>query len=355
MLTNEAGRPVRRWWGGVLFVAVLLIALHLPAQTPPPVPAGSISDPTPAGTISWWPGDGNANDIYSTNNGTLQAGAIASIAGVDSNAFWFDGTNNYVSIPDEPSLHPTNFTIESWMRCDLLDTPSAPGQSYPGQQYIIFHQNNNTGGFEGFDLAKDREPRFTGTNDTWCFELTSVSQVNTFVESQTIVKTNTWYHIAGVRGSNYIQLYVNGVLEAQLPIDFPVAYGPYPMYLATTGQSYWDHKFGGALDEIGFYDRVLSSNEIYAIYAAGRKGKTKTPTALAITMTNGVSPQVEIGGIPGQTYGIQTSSSLAVDSNAWVGLTNLTLSTSADYWTDPATATNGATYYRAIPGTISVP
>lgn len=344
-----------RWSGSLLLAASLFIALRVPAQTPPPVPAGTISYPTPPGTISWWPGDGNANDIYSTNNGTLQAGATATNIGVDGTAFLFDGTNNYLSIPDAPSLHPTNFTIESWMRCDLLDTPSAPGESYPGQQYIIFHQNNNTGGFEGFDLAKDREPRFTGTNDTWCFELTSVSQVNTFVESQTIVKTNTWYHIAGVRDATNIYLYVNGVLEAQTPIAFPVAYGPYPLYFATTGQSYWDHKYGGALDEVGFYDRVLSSNEIYAIYAAGRKGKTKTPTALGIAMTNGVSPAVEIGGIPGQTYGIQTASSLIAGSNTWVGLTNLTLSTSADTWTDPTTATNGQRYYRAIPGTISIP
>ena len=241
------------------------------------------------------------------------------------------------------------------MRCDRLDDPTTT--TYPGQQYIIFHQNAEYGGFEGFDLAKDREPRFNTnkTTDTWCFEMTSTTGLNTYVESQTFVQTNVWYHVAGVRGSNYIQIYVNGVMECQSNIDFPVAYGNFPFYFASTGQSYWDQKFAGALDEVGLYDRVLSSNEIYAIYAAGRKGKTKTPTALSISLSNEASPQVKIGGIPGQTYGIQTASSPAVDSNAWVGLTNLTLSTSADIWTDPSPATNEQQYFRVLPGTVSVP
>src|SRR5208283_2995246 len=174
--------------------------------------------------------------------------------------------------------------------CDLLDTPSAPGISYPGQQYVIFQQNDEYSNFEGYDLAKDREPRFTGTNDTWCFELTSVEGDNVYVESVTTVKTNVWYHLAGVRGSNYIQLYVNGQLEAQTSVDFPIGYGDFPLYFGTTGESYWDHKFGGALDEVSLYNRALSASEIAAIYAAGRQGKCKTPTLLSIALSTGTPP-----------------------------------------------------------------
>jgi len=36
--------------------------------------------PPPAGLVSWWPGDGNANDIVGQNNGTLR-GAATFIAG----------------------------------------------------------------------------------------------------------------------------------------------------------------------------------------------------------------------------------------------------------------------------------
>jgi Concanavalin A-like lectin/glucanases superfamily len=333
-----------------LLAAGLLTALRLSAQC----------DPSPSDLISWWPGDGNANDIASTNNGFLEGGATADTPGVVDTAFQFDGTNGYVAIPDAESLHPANLTVETWIRSDLLSATANGG--YPGQQYIIFHQNTRSGNFEGFDLAKDREPPFIGTTDTWCFEVTSATNgVNIFVESTTPVHTNEWYHVAGVRGSNYIQIYVNGVLEDQTSVDFPVSYGNHPLYFADTGESYYDPKFAGALDEVGLYNRALSSNEIYAIYAAGRNGKCKMPTALALDLATNTSPpvqtypQVTIGGLPGQTYGIQAAASLPASSNDWVGLTNLTLSTSADTWLDSEPAVEGQKYYRVVPGSVPVP
>jgi hypothetical protein len=328
----------------------LLASFRLTAQT---------CDPAATGLISWWPGDGGANDIFSTNNATLEGGATADTTGYVNTCFLFDGTNGFAWIPDAPVLHPAEMTIEAWVRCDLLDTPS--DTSYPGQQYLIFHQNTEEYGFEGFDLAKDREPRYTGTTDTWCFEMTSTAGDNVYVESVTPVKTNVWYHLAGVHGSNYIQIYVNGKLEAQTSVDFPMGFGNYPLYFGTTGQSYWDHKFGGALDEVELYDRPLSSNEIAATYAAGHQGNCKTPTAVAIGLSTNtaqppqVFPKLTIGGLPGQAYGIQAASPLPLQTNGWVGLTNQTLSGSSGVWLDPAPASSGKRFYRVLSGTIPVP
>jgi hypothetical protein len=340
----------RRWANGFLLAAGLLPAVRIPAQT---------CDPAPSGLISWWPGDGSANDIFSTNNGTLEGGATANSPGVVGTCLLFDGTNGYVTIPDAPALHPAEMTIEAWVRCDLLDTPSS--NSYPGQQYLIFHQNTEVDNFEGFDLAKDREPPYVGTTDTWCFEMTSTSGDNVFVESVTPVHTNVWYYLAGVHGSNYIQIYVNGKLEAQTSVDFPMGFGNYPLYFGTTGESYWDHKFGGALDEVTLYDRALSSNEIAAIYAAGHEGKCKTPTIVSIGMaTNAaeppqLAPELTVAGLAGQAYGIQAFYSPLARTNKWVGLTNQTLPGSTNSWLDPAPVTNGQRFYRVLPGTISIP
>src|SRR5262245_10935955 len=51
--------------------AVLSQALSFrnPAGAPPPCA------PPPAGMVGWWPGDGNADDIQGSNNGTLEGGA----------------------------------------------------------------------------------------------------------------------------------------------------------------------------------------------------------------------------------------------------------------------------------------
>lgn len=330
----------------LLTLAGLLIAAGVRAQN---------CDPAPSGLISWWPGDTNAHDIFSANNGTLFGGATAGNPGVVGGAFHFDGTNGYCSIPDALSLHPTNLTVEAWVRCDLLNTPANGG--YPGLQYVIFHQNTNMFNFEGFALVKDRRPMFTGTNDTWAFAVTSSGGTNVFVESVTHVLTNVWYHVAGVRGTNFIQIYVNGVLEAQTNVNFPQTYGNFPLYFADTGQSYYDPKFAGALDEVALYNRALSSNEIYAIYAAGSAGKCKTPTTLSIALTQPPprSSQLTIAGLTGQIYGIQATTNPLAASNHWIGLTNQTLPASTNVWTDPSPATNAQKFYRALLGPISVP
>src|SRR5689334_3178680 len=68
----------------------------------------------PSGMVSWWPGDGNANDIQGSNNGTLQNGATFA-AGKVGQSFSFDGVDDFVNIPDAPSLDLlTAGTVSVW-------------------------------------------------------------------------------------------------------------------------------------------------------------------------------------------------------------------------------------------------
>ena len=294
-------------------------------------------DPAPSGLVGWWPAEGNANDIVGTNNGTLKGGATASAPGVVGSAFQFDGTNGYVQIPDSPVFHPTNLTVEAWVLCTLLDTPALDG-SYLGQQYIVFKQNSRYSQFEGFELSKDRLPENVGTNDTFCWEVTSSGGQLVFLESVTTITTNVWYYVVGVRGSNYLQLYINGRLEAQTAVSFPQNYGNFPLYFGTSGQSYWDHRFAGKLDEVSLYNRALSSNEVAALYASGSAGKCKAPAFVtqpsgqnaywgsSVTFTSvvtGVNPlaynwQNNGGVIPGAT-------------NSMLQLTNLQMTNAGNY------------------------
>jgi len=61
------------------------------------------------------PGDGNANDIVGSNNGTLMIGATFA-AGKAGQAFSLDGTNDFVSVPDSDlwAFGPGDFTIDLW-------------------------------------------------------------------------------------------------------------------------------------------------------------------------------------------------------------------------------------------------
>src|SRR5204863_2462545 len=190
------------------------------------------------------------------NNGSLGGGATATAPGLVGATFTFDGTNGYVQVPDAPVLRPTNFTIEGWVRFNSLHTS---GNGAPaGSQYLVFRQNSHAGGqFEGIDIHKTR----LAPNDFLELIVTSSAGSSVSVVSTTTIQAGIWYHFAATRGPDFIQLFVNGKLEAQASVSFPQDYGPFPLYFGTTGQSYWDRKLNGNLDELSFYNRALNTNE----------------------------------------------------------------------------------------------
>ncbi len=296
-------------------------------------------DSPPSGLVGWWPGDGTANDIIGTNNGVLQGGAIASAAGMVGSAFNFDGTNSYVRIPDAPELRPTNLTIEAWVQFASLD--SAGSGPPAGNQYIVFKQNPLSSNFEGYALTKTRN----ATGDVFSFAIASSSGQEASIQSVSLLTTGVWYHVAAVRGSNTMQLYVNGVLEAQGTISFPQSYGAYPLYFGTSGVTNWDRKLNGRLDEVSLYNRALSPVEILQIFAAGTAGKCKgtvSPPRFMTSILQNRNMVLTLSGNAGRNYGIQASSN-AVN---WTLVTNVVLTNSTVTVTLPANGNNQ--FYRAI-------
>ena len=314
--------------------------------------------PAPTNMISWWPGDGNANDIYSTNNGTLQGGATATNAGLVGQCFSFDGTNGYVQIPDSPVLRPTNLTVEAWVKFSSLNSAA----SNPGHQYIVFKQNSrgNQYNFEGFGLGKDRYPNVTNrAGDVLYFNVSSAAGVIYEVDSSVIVQTGVWYHVAGVRGTNFIQLYVNGALQGQTSVSTPQDYGNYPLYFGTTGQpAFFDGKLAGQLDEVSIYNRALSASEITAIYNAGASGKckgsyppviTNQPASISVIVSNTASFTVGVTGDPTLSYQWYFNVTNTVGSNTNVLiLSSVTASNTGSYSVIITNASGSATSTPAL-------
>ena len=286
-----------------------------------------------AGLIGWWAGDGNANNVFGTNNGTLQGGATATAPGLVGNAFTFDGTNGSVQIPNSALLRPTNLTIEAWVKFASMDSAGSGG-SPAGDQYIVFRQNTLASNFEGFDLSKTR----VGTTNLFRFRIASASGQVVELHSSSVISTGLWYHVAGIRGSNFVQLYVNGALERQASITFSQDYGNFPLYFATSGKATWDHKLNGSLDEVSFYNRPLASNEIAAIYAAGASGKckgpiiTSQPQSVTAFIGSNATFDVSATGFGGLTFQWR-SNNVAINGATGTSLTlsNIQPAFSADY------------------------
>src|SRR5262249_31312587 len=127
--------------------------LYTPASTstPTPTPTPTCTSPPP-NMVSWWPGDGNANDIKDGNNGTLENGATFA-AGLVGQAFSLDGIDDFVNVGNAPNLHVSagNFTVDAWVKFDvehiddmsIADKMSSAGLNQNGWRLIRQRDHGN--------------------------------------------------------------------------------------------------------------------------------------------------------------------------------------------------------------------
>lgn len=250
--------------------------------------------PPPPGLVGWWAGNGNAQDLVAANNGVLagDAGFATAIAG---QGFKFDGFGDYVEIPDSPALKPAHVTTEAWVRFDSLDTPIVSQFGAPGLQYIIFKKNSRTFNFEAYALRKER----VAGVDRLAFSVANINGLggNNVARSTTPIVVGQFYHVVGTYDGSRVRLYVNGVLEGESAIAVTVDYGSRPIFLGTSGETVFDGKLNGVVDEASIYNRALDPSEVAALHAAGSAGKCFSATGLITSLAQFVQSLNLAGGI----------------------------------------------------------
>src|SRR5439155_25921 len=144
--------------------------------------------------ISWWPAEGNANDIIDSNSGTL-SGGVTFAGGIVGRAFNFDGTGE-VRINNNTNLNfGTNLSMEAWVFPTVRD----------GEMDTILYKEADTSNPEQYAMAIKGPlnvscPGGTITNGHFSFALAGVAGLpNEFcgwVDGGGIVPTNQWTHLA---------------------------------------------------------------------------------------------------------------------------------------------------------------
>jgi RHS repeat-associated protein len=300
---------------------------------------GLTCDTSPSGMVAWWQAESNAFDSVGTNNGVLTNGDTF-VTGKVGLAFNFDGTNGEVQVPDSSVLKPTNLTIETWVKFNKLISITNGGAP-PYEQFII--EKPNSAGADGYVLYKIRTN--SAGPDSFAFGVNNQNTWPTNVTSAPFIQTNVWYQIVGVRGSNYIQLYTNGMLAGTTTYTSPQNYGSYPLCFGYSGgfnnnTNAWDARLAGSLDEVTLYNRALSSNEIAALYNAGSYGKCQLPPTIItqpVSQTVGAGTNVSFfvvaSGSPWLNYQwyLNETNQIASATNATLILTNVQTGNAGNY------------------------
>jgi len=234
----------------------------------------------PLGIVSWWPGDGNTDDIIGGNNGTPAEGVTYG-PGEVGEAFLLDSTNAYFSVAASSSLNvglSGGLTTEAWI--DLSNV---------GFFHPICEWNNgvgDTGNGIGCQLWLGTYP---GTqNGILLGVVVDTSGNGYFLHSPAdTIASNVFQHVAMTydSSSGLGTLYVDGVIVdqqnfgsfvPQTSYNFWVGHRPGDLPRDITYGTY----LGGALDELSVYNRALSLAEIQAIYNAASLGKYSTNSIL---------------------------------------------------------------------------
>lgn len=220
----------------------------------------------PSGLVSWWPfdeADGSmAEDLIGGNHGSIFG--ATHVTGKVARGLQFDGNDDCVIVSDNASLDiTTRITLDAWIKVTR----------FPGEQTIVCKQpsgwadQNHAGNFEfGLVYAKlSFKSQYAPYNRT----IGHTANMPDLVVGE-------WYFVAITADatSRMVKFYVNGNLvdAVILPYSIMQYSNNEPLRVGRRKDGLF---FNGIIDEVEIFNRILTNEEIHAIFTAGSAGKCK--------------------------------------------------------------------------------
>lgn len=196
---------------------------------------------------------GSVLDETNNSNDGTNNGATTGATGIRNNCYDFDGTNDWVSIPNTTALNPVTITISCW-----VNTTSSGSI----EQIISKDKSSVTSG-RVWQLRKDASDvvSFIGFHSGG-----SVVQIT----GATDITDGNWHHIVGTIDGALIKLYIDGSEDATaLTFTNDLEQGKTNDVLIGRAETGDPGYFDGSIDEILIYPRALSDIEIKYHYNLG--------------------------------------------------------------------------------------
>jgi hypothetical protein len=208
--------------------------------------------PTPSslltGLVSYWKLDETSDNALDSNDGN--DGTVSNLtrgnAGIIGNCYTFSSGLIDFGNPENLKLGATG-GISCWIN------PS----SFTGLHSIISCLN----------VEIDRDGYAVYINDDWIVGEIDTDSVSAYASNYQLPDLYTWYHIVVTWDATTLYLYVDSVNRSSSSSVVPNT-GVYNLYIGKDpgANSYY---FSGSIDEVGIWNRLLTSDEVVTLYGLG--------------------------------------------------------------------------------------
>ncbi len=203
------------------------------------------ADPMVDGLVGHWPFDGNANDLIGGGSATVEGAATFVVDAVRGDVLRCDGATGIVSFPNET---PLDFSYVLWLWTEL---PSLKGATARDGSPLLW--SNVDGAEDDFMLALLDD------------HLAYMSYSNPSTGTLSLID-KVWHHIVVTRkDGERVALYVDGQLDGDGNSGRGTVLAN-PL-VSVCGNLDDGRRLAGRVDDLRQYARVLSAEDVQALYA----------------------------------------------------------------------------------------
>ncbi|MDI1354434.1 MAG: T9SS type A sorting domain-containing protein [bacterium] len=199
--------------------------------------------------------NGNCYEPISGFTGTM--GAVSGTANrnnILNTALAFNGsTLSIVSLPGDTSLKSKSMSVSLWVK-------ALPGFNY--NPYLLFTKNSASALRAAYSLG------VVNTSGGMRFRIRKCNgYLMDSLDATYSTYVNTWYHVCFTMDNSSIKLYINGLLNSAKTTTVQFDYAPgKKICLGGTDEPGPNQSFAGVLDNVRFYNRILSAAEVNQLY-----------------------------------------------------------------------------------------
>ena len=204
------------------------------------------------GLLSYYKFESNANDSVGANNGSISGATICT--GILGSAYLYDGTNDNIFLGSSPTLDigtGSECTVTAWVKTTSTSTDNRllRFREAAGTSYFIFQLVAGSIQFAVLDQFGN------GLNRIF---------------NSTVCNNGSWNFIAGkLTNLGSMHIYLNGSLVTNNPHAMLGSIKTVNKYIGRDSTDGFNSSYAGSLDELSFYSRALTDQEISRLYNEG--------------------------------------------------------------------------------------